>query len=46
MAFLRTEYFMLFFFVLALGAALTIWIDADGWATFQKVMEEGKARAT
>jgi len=38
MAFLRTEYLILFFFVLLLGAALTIFIDAGGWTQFQAVM--------
>ncbi len=41
MAFLRTEYFILFFFVLALGSALTIWIDAGSWGHFQTVLNDG-----
>jgi len=42
MAFLRTEYLLLFFFILALGAVLTIWVDATSWAKFRFVLDEGQ----
>ena len=45
MAFLRTEYIILFFFVIGLGAALTIFVDAGGWANFQWVLDNDHIQA-
>jgi len=39
MAFLRTEYLILFFFVIVLGAVLTIFVDAGGWKNFRFVLD-------
>ncbi|MGQ0612128.1 MAG: sodium-translocating pyrophosphatase [Planctomycetaceae bacterium] len=44
MAFLRTEYLILCFFVLAMIAALTIFVDAGGWAKFLEVQKAGGLR--
>ena len=42
MAFLRTEYTILFFFVIVLGGALTVFVDAGGWENFQWCLDNGK----
>ncbi|MHC4548038.1 MAG: sodium-translocating pyrophosphatase [Planctomycetota bacterium] len=42
MAFLRTEYTILLFFVLVLGTVLTIFVDGGGWSEFGKVLDEGR----
>ena len=34
MAFLRTEYMILAFFVVVLSGVLTVWVDAGGWGDF------------
>jgi K(+)-stimulated pyrophosphate-energized sodium pump len=45
MAFLRTEYLILFFFVIILGSVLTIWVDAKGWGNFRHVLDAGGLKA-
>ncbi|MHC4608345.1 MAG: sodium/proton-translocating pyrophosphatase, partial [Planctomycetota bacterium] len=45
MAFLRTEYVILFFFVLVLGAALTIFVDAGGWDDFLWIVDHDQLGA-
>jgi len=40
MAFLRTEYLILIFFVAVLGAALSVWIDAGGLDNFRYIVEK------
>jgi len=42
MAFLRTEYLILAFFIVILGAVLTIFIDGRGWPSFRTAMNEGR----
>ncbi|MHC4957604.1 MAG: sodium-translocating pyrophosphatase [Planctomycetota bacterium] len=44
MAFLRTEYGILIFFVLLLGTALTIFVDAGGWANFKWILDNGQLK--
>ncbi|MFI5403391.1 MAG: sodium-translocating pyrophosphatase, partial [Planctomycetota bacterium] len=41
MAFLRTEYLILVFFIAILGAVLTVFVDGGGWTAFQKAVDEG-----
>ena len=45
MAFLRTEYVILFFFVIVLGAALTIFVDAEGWDEFLWIVQHDQLGA-
>ncbi len=42
MAFLRTEYLILGFFIVILGAVLTVFIDGGGWSSFKTAMNEGR----
>ncbi len=41
MAFLRTEYTIIVLFVALLAAALSIWVDARGWANFKWILDNG-----
>jgi K(+)-stimulated pyrophosphate-energized sodium pump len=42
MAFLRTEYIILVFFVAILGSVLTVFVDGGGWSSFRAAMNEGR----
>ncbi|MCK6458950.1 MAG: sodium-translocating pyrophosphatase [Planctomycetes bacterium] len=42
MAFLRTEYTILVFFVAILALVLTVFVDGGGWAPFMGLIKEGK----
>ncbi|MEE8104928.1 MAG: sodium-translocating pyrophosphatase [Planctomycetota bacterium] len=42
MAFLRTEYSILVVFVIGLGAALTIFVDAGSWYEFKEILDAGQ----
>ena len=41
MAFLRTEYLILFFFALVMVAVLTVFVDAGGWRRFLEIQKAG-----
>ncbi len=42
MAFLRTEYLILVFFIALLGAVLTVFVDGGGWSSFKAAASEGR----